>query len=423
MDANPTSEASNASPKLNRKTLIFIVLTAFLSTMGIGLINPVAPFIVTRYISDPNQAGIVLGWLISAYAICQFVAAPGLGALSDRYGRRPILLICLLGSAVGYLLFGLGGALWILFLGRIIDGLTGANFSVIFAYIADLTPPEERSKFFGWLGALAGIGFILGPVIGGLVSRISLEAPLYMAAGVTFANVLYGLFFMPESLPKAQRVAHIPVAKLNPFSILREVFAIPQIRWLLIVTFLFSLPFAALQANMGLFAKDALAWDAIAVGTLSSSVGVTDIFVQGLLLGRLLKRFGETRVAIAGLCFEIIGYLLIASVVLSASPVAMFAGVMVFAMGDGLLGPALQGLISRAISANQQGKVQGGSQSVQAVARVVGPLIGGDAYDRFGHASPYLAGAGIVALAIGAIWAALPGLRTSPPDLKPATAE
>lgn len=410
MDSTQSSERG----AINRKAFIFIFVTAFLSTMGIGLISPVAPYIVGRYVPDPNALGMTLGWLASAYAICQFIAAPGLGALSDRYGRRPILLICLLGSAIGYLLMGLGGALWMLFLGRIIDGITGGNISVTFAYIADITPPGQRGKYFGMVGAIAGIGFILGPAIGGLVAKLGFyEAPLYLAAAVTLANVIFGLFFMPESLQPAQRTTSITLARLNPLTALWQVFAIPQIRWLLVAMLLYSLPFAVLQSNLTLFGKDVLHWDADTAGGVFALVGVTDIIVQGLILQRLLTRFGEAKVAMAGLVCEIIGYLLIASVTITLSPIPIFIGVMVFAMGDGLLGPALGGMISRGAGQSSQGLVQGGGQAVQALARITGPLAGGEIYDRMGKAAPYLGGAAIVLLAIAAIGAALP---TLPPE-------
>jgi MFS transporter, DHA1 family, tetracycline resistance protein len=403
--------SQTAPPRMNRKALMFIVVTAFLTSMGFGLITPVAPFLLTRYITDPNSAGVALGWLTAVYSICQFLAAPALGALSDRYGRKPILLFCIFGSAVGFLLLGIGGALWVLFLGRIIDGITGANFSVAFAYIADITPPEERGKFFGWVGALSGIGFIFGPVIGGLTAKISYEAPFYIAAAITLLNVIYGLFFMPESLPKAQRITDVSLARLNPFSVLGNVFALPQLRWLLIGTFLVSLPFAVLQSNLGLFAKDSLGWDADTTGMIFALVGITDIIVQGLLLGRMLKWFGETRVAIGGLCCELVGYLLLASVGWLGSPALMFAAVIIFALGDGLFGPSLGGLLSRAAGANAQGQVQGGSQAVQSVGRIIGPLLGGEVYDRVGRTVPYVGGAAIVALALGALRLAIPAIR------------
>ncbi len=384
------------------------------------MISPVAPFMISRYVTDSNSAGLILGWLTSAYAICQFIAAPGLGALSDRFGRRPILLICLFGSAVGYLLLGIGGALWVLILGRIIDGLTGGNFSVTFAYVADLTLPDERGKYFGWLGAFSGIGIILGPAIGGLVARLGLSAPLYLAAAVTFGNLLFGLVFMPESLSKAQRTSHIHITQLNPFSILTKVASMPQVRWFLLVGFAIALPMGALQGNIGLFAKDSLNWDAAAIGSIFVLVGITDIVVQGLLLQRLLKYFSEKQVAIGGMVSEMVGYLLIGSIAIVPSPLLLLIGTIIFAMGDGLLGPALGGLLSRGVDANAQGQVQGGSQAAQSLARTGGPLLGGALYDRVGHSSPYFAGSAIVALTIGIISMALPTFsRTAKPAESP----
>ncbi|MEO8395010.1 MAG: MFS transporter, partial [Chloroflexota bacterium] len=356
-------------------------------------------------------------------AICQFIAAPGLGILSDRFGRRPILLFCMLGSALGYLMFGIGGSLAVLFLARIIDGITGANFSVAFAYIADLTPPDERGKFFGWVGAIAGIGFIFGPAIGGLLAKIDLSAPLYFAAAITFANLLFGLLFMPESLDKAHRETHIEIARLNPLSALGQVLAVPQLRWLLIAIFLYYLPFAALTGIIGLFAKDALNWDAAAIGSLFALVGISDIVVQGLLLPRLLKRFGEGKVVVGGLIGQLVGYVLAASVVVVPSPLLMYLGVLILAAGDGLLGPALGGLLSRAAGSRSQGQVQGGSQSMQALARIIGPLGGGELYDRVGHATPYLSGVGFVAITLTALSVALPRVpRSAPADEAPVAA-
>ncbi len=405
------AESAKSAKQPNRQAVLFIIVTAFLSSMGIGLISPVAPFLVARYVGDSSSAGVTLGLLTSIYAICQFVAAPGLGVLSDRFGRRPILLICLFGSAIGYLLLGIGGALWVLFLGRIIDGITGGNYSVSFAYIADVTPPEERAKYFGRVGAIAGIGIIAGPIIGGLLAKFGIEAPFYGAAALTFANIIFGLFFMPESLTKAQRTRSVTLAGLNPFSLLREVFMIRQLRWLLMATFLYSVPFAVVASNLGLLVRDSLGWDATAIGSIFALVGVTDIVVQGVLLERLFKRFSESQVAIGGLCCEVVGYMLIASIVVLPSPLSLLMGTVIFAMGDGLLGPSLSSLMSRAAGTQSQGQVQGGSQSVQALARVVGPLAGGGLYDSAGHAAPYLGGVVMTLLAIGAALLAQPSVK------------
>ena len=356
----------------------------------------------------------MLGWLTSIFAICQFLSGPALGALSDKYGRRSILLLCIFGSAIGYLLLGIGGALWVLFLGRIIDGITGANMSVSFAFIADVTPPGQRGKFFGMVGAIFGIGFIIGPAIGGVLAKFGVEVPFYTAAAITFVNVIYGFFFMPESLPQERR-SQLKAAALNPFRALVNVLSVPQLRWLLISIFLFEIPFAALSVNITLLAKDNLNWDAAGIGAIFASVGITDIFVQGLLLQVLLNKFSESTVAIGGLLLEIAGYILMASVVVLASPIPMIVGTIALAMGDGLLGPTLSGLLSRAAGAKAQGQVQGGNQSMQSLARIVGPFVGGLMYVNIGHASPFLGGIFIVLLAIAAIAAAIPTINRAAP--------
>src|SRR5450432_3330945 len=186
-----TTRTSNPPVHVGSGTVAFILITAFLNLAGVGLLNPVLPAIVSQYVPNQNVDAIVAALLIS-FSLCQFIAVPTLGALSDRYGRRPILLISLLGSAAGYLIFGLGGAQWVLFLGRMIDGLTGGNVATIYAYAADITDPSERTQFFGIIGAAGGVGFILGPALGGALSLISYQAPLYFGALVTLINVVGG---------------------------------------------------------------------------------------------------------------------------------------------------------------------------------------------------------------------------------------
>jgi MFS transporter, DHA1 family, tetracycline resistance protein len=400
-------DASKRSAPPDRRTIAFILVTAFLNTMGLMVIIPVLPFLAQRYVSNPNDLATVVGWLTSVYAICQFIAAPALGALSDRYGRRPILLISLFGSAVGYVIFGLGGALWVLFLGRVIDGLTGGNFSTIYAYVADVTEPQDRGKYFGMLGAASGVGFVLGPAIGGLTATFGYQVPLFVAAAITTANIVWGYLYLPESLAKQHRAEKINVLQLNPFGQLRAVFAIPQLQWLLVATFLFSFPFAALTSNLSVFAKDSLRWDAGAVGGLLFVVGVVEIVVQGGLIGRLLPIFGEMKLTIVGLLCQIIGFLLLSLVAGLASALPLFVGSVVFALGDGLVEPSVSGLISRTVGPREQGRVQGGTRAVEALARIFGPVWGGVLYVQLGHASPYWSGAVAVGLAIGAVFLAL----------------
>jgi len=208
MNSPDTTEADREGQSVShpgRHIITFLVVTAFLNTMGSGVLSPVLPFLVRQYISNESILAVVVGWLVAIYALCQFIAAPGLGLLSDRFGRRPLLLMCLLGSAIGYALFGLGGALWVLFLGRIIDGLTGGNVSILFAYIGDISTPQERAKYFGLFGAAAGFGFIVGPVLGGFASQLSYAAPVSIAAAIFVATVVWGSFNVPESLSQEHR--------------------------------------------------------------------------------------------------------------------------------------------------------------------------------------------------------------------------
>src|SRR5579883_1600861 len=282
-----TQQTENAGQtKPGRKALLFLMVMAFFNTMGMTIVGPVVPFMTLSHLSSPNDLALVVTWMAASYAICQMIAAPGLGLLSDRFGRKPILFFCLLGSAIGYLLFGLGGALWMLFLGRIIDGLTGGNYSVLFACIADITKPEERGKYFGMVGGFSGVGFILGPVIGGLLASISYSVPFIVAAVVFLLDLIWGFFFLPESLPKEHRVTSIRLRDLNPLKQIGNVFTMANLRWLLLAGFLYALPFAALQSNLTILMKDSLGWNATQAGLVATLVGVVDIAVQGVLVGK-----------------------------------------------------------------------------------------------------------------------------------------
>ncbi len=409
--AQPASPGS-VTPAPKRKAIIFLAVIAFLNTMGMTIIGPVVPFMTLQHLRDPHNLAFVVAWMTSIYGICQLIAAPGLGLLSDRFGRRPVLFVCLFGSAVGYLFFGLGGALWLLFLGRVIDGLTGGNFSVLFAYIADSTEPEERGKYFGIVGGFSGVGFILGPSIGGLLATINYSVPFIVSAVVILLTIVWGFFFLPESLHKEHRMSSISLSDLNPLKQLSTVFTMADLRWLLLAGFFYYFPFANIMSNLTILLKDSLGWNATQAGLVATVVGVVDILVQGVLVGKLLAIFGDVKLGISALVLVAISYILLGSIALIASPLLLMAGVMLFAGAGGLVENSLRGLISRLVGPRQQGLVGGASQSMQSLAMILGPLFGGLLYVQVGHAIPYWSGALIVLLALVSVVLAIPALRT-----------
>jgi DHA1 family tetracycline resistance protein-like MFS transporter len=416
----PTSQpqaSGTLTPVPSRKAIFFLAVVSFLNTMGMTIIGPVVPFLTLQHLSNPNNLAIVIAWMASIYGICQLIAAPGLGLLSDRFGRRPILFICLLGSAIGYLLFGLGSSLWILFLGRIIDGLTGGNFSVLFAYIADITEPDNRGKYFGIIGGVSGVGFILGPAIGGLLAKVNYSTPFLVAAAVILLNIVWGFFFLPESLGKEHRVTSIRLHDLNPLKQLGNVFMMANLRWLLLAGFFYFFPFAILITNLTILLKDSLGWNATDAGIISTLVGIVDILVQGVLVGKLLPIFGDVKLSIGSLILVAISYILLGSIALIASPFLLIAGVILFAGAGGLVENALRSLASRLAGSHQQGLIGGASQSMASLAMILGPLFGGLLYTEFGHATPYWSGALIILLAIASVIVTIPSQRTHPTEV------
>lgn len=394
----------NSDQSVDKHALIFGLISVFLCGIGFSIITPVVPFLVQSYTNNAAEQAVVVTLLTSVYAVCVFFAAPGLGALSDKYGRRPVLLICLLGSAIGYLIFGLGGALWVLFVGRIIEGITGGSISTIFAYFADVIPREQRTKYFGWVSAVVGVGTIIGPTLGGLLAKFGYSVPMYFGAIVTLVNVVYGFLYMPESLNKNDRLKEITFVRLNPFTQLASILSIKNLKRLLVSAFLLWIPNGSLQAIFSQFTMDTFNWKPALIGLMFSIMGFQDIISQGFIMPRLLVKLSDKQIAILGMVSEIIGYSLIAAAALFSFYPFLIVGMFIFGFGDSIFGPSFNGMLSKSVDSSEQGRIQGGSQSIQALARIIGPIIGGQIYIILGHSAPAFMGMILIAAAIPVLY-------------------
>lgn len=399
-----SNKKENTEQIVDKNALVFGLISAFLCGIGFTIISPVVPFLVQPYTNSPEEQAIVVTVLTSVYAICVFFAAPGLGALSDRYGRRPLLLSCLLGSAIGCLVFGIGGALWVLFAGRIIEGITGGSISTIFAYFADITPREHRSKYFGWLSAFSGIGCVIGPTVGGLLAKFGYSVPMYFGAIITLLNVIYGFLYMPESLDKKNRLKEITIARLNPFIQLTNVLSVKNLKSLLVSAFLLWIPNGSLQSVFSQFTIDTFNWKPVIIGLVFSIMGIQDIISQGFIMPKLLRKLSDAQVAILGMISEIIGYSFIAASALFSFYPIFIVGMFIFGFGDSIFGPSFNGMLSKSVDSSEQGRIQGGSQSIQSLARIIGPIIGGQIYVSLGHAAPAFMGIILISVAISVLY-------------------
>lgn len=365
----------------NKHAFTFGLISTFIAAIGFGIISPVLPFLVKSYTSSSSQQALMVTSLTAIYALFQFLMTPTLGALSDRFGRKPVLLLCLLGSAVGYFLFGFGGALWILFLGRIIDGITGGNIATILAYFADITPADERTKYFGWVSAIVGTGTVLGPSLGGFLAHFGNSVPLYFGAALSLVNFIYGYFFMPESLSNDKRAGQISILQLNPITQLLGVFTMKNLRPLLTTGFLIWFASSGLQGIFSQFLLSNFAWSAVLIGLAFSILGVMDIVAQTFIMPHLIKRFSDQFIIKLGLCFEIAGYLLMAIAAIAHQPILIVAALFLYGFGDSIFGPAFNGAVSKAATESEQGRVQGASQSLRAFTLIAGPLVAGLLYN------------------------------------------
>lgn len=376
---------------MKRIPLVFIFITIFVDVLGYSMILPLLPFFVQKQGGGAAMAGT----LASLYAFLQLFSGPVLGSLSDRLGRKPILLLCLFGTAIAYILFGLADALWILFLAVILDGLTGNNLTTSYAYIADITTQEERARGMGMAGAAFGLGVMAGPVIGGLLSGFGLYVPAFTAAGIALLNVIYGLVLLPESLLTENLSSH-PVS-FNAFTQLKGLFDLPAVRLLLLALFSLNLAFSGLQTNFPLFSNARFGWDARQNGLFFAFVGVVAVFVQGFLFGRLQPKVGEKRLALFGLAFLSLG---MAGLALVPQAWMLYPLVALAALGSGSSIPSLSGLVSARMGETHQGQLMGGMQTLLGLAIIIGPTLAGQSFERIGVSAPYWIGSGFALLAL-----------------------
>jgi DHA1 family tetracycline resistance protein-like MFS transporter len=368
------------SPGPRRAGTAFILVTVLLDSLGLGLIIPVTPRLVSDFLNnDIPAASHFFGVLVSVYAAMQFAFAPVVGGLSDRYGRRPIIFASLLGAAASYLLSGFAPALWWLFIGRVIAGITSASFSAANAYIADVTPPEKRASAFGMVGAVFGLGFILGPALGGALGSFGLRVPFFVGAGLNFVNLLYGIFVLPESLAPADR-RPFSLARANPIGALRALGRYPIVFGLSGTMMCAFLAQWILQSVWALHTQSRFGWSLGMVGISLMLVGIGTAFVQGFLVRVAVPRLGEQRAFLVGLAMSITGHILLG---LADRSWMMLSFIFVLALG-GLAGPAAQALISREVPASEQGELQGALNSLTGIAAIVGPLIGTNLLATFG---------------------------------------
>jgi DHA1 family tetracycline resistance protein-like MFS transporter len=354
-----------------RGAVAFIFVTILLDMFALGLIMPILPKLVASFLdNDTASAARIFGLFGTAWAVMQFFFSPILGGLSDRFGRRPVVLLSNFGLALDYVLMALAPSLTWLFVGRVISGITSSSVSTAFAYIADITPVDQRATVFGKIGVAFGAGFILGPAIGGLLGGIDPRLPFWAAAGLSFANTLYGLLILPESLPPDRR-SPFRWKSANPLGSLHLLRSDRVLAGLSVVTFIAQLAHVVLPSTFVLYATFRYGWEATTVGLTLAMVGICTMAVQGVAIGPIVRHFGERRALLLGLCCGAIGFLIFGA---APSGPLFWLGIPVMALW-GVAGAATQALMTRRVAADQQGQLQGATGSVQSVSQLVGPCL------------------------------------------------
>lgn len=394
--SDPPQTPSEPNPGANSRALTILFLTVFIDLVGFGIVIPLLPLYAEGFGASP----VTVTWLLAVYSLMQFAFAPWWGRLSDRFGRRPILLIGLFGSGLSYIFFGLATTLFWLFFARIAAGIMGANIGVAQAYVADVTRPEDRARGMGMIGAAFGLGFIFGPIIGGVLSGYGPAVPFLGAGILTLLNGVFAIAWLPETRDNRTKERIAPQPKLSGrLTALVDLLRSHTFAGLYVAFFLVTFAFAELEATLSLWADRRWALTPAQVAYMFAYLGIVVTIVQGLLVGPMTRAWGERRLAIFGGVAFAAGLI---ALPLVYTPLGVAAALGAIAVGQGATVPSVTSLISRTAPEARQGELLGISQSLSALGRVVGPIFGGIAFSRIGIGAPFLTGAALVGLGIGA---------------------
>jgi DHA1 family tetracycline resistance protein-like MFS transporter len=365
------------------RPLLIIFLTIFVNLIGFGIIVPLLPFYAETFGASPLQIGL----LFAVFSLCQLFAAPVLGDWSDKYGRRPILVLSLAGTVVSFVMLALAGSFAMLFLARMVDGLSGGNISTARAYVADVTEPKDRSRAYGLIGAAFGLGFILGPALSGVLAPISITAPIWAAAGLTLVATVMAWLWLPETVHRAHAGPGLP------FRSLAAMLKRPDLRRVLAIDFSYWFSFAVFQTTFALFVARRYHFDVPQTGYFFAAFGVLGAIVQASLIRPVVSRFGDKSTFMAGLVCGAVGLL---ATTLTHSVTLFALSLVPLALGIGFGHPTMTSLVSRAARGDEQGRVQGAASAVESLGRTIGPVWGSASLQRFGEGMPYMTAAGFL---------------------------
>jgi DHA1 family tetracycline resistance protein-like MFS transporter len=367
------------------RPLLIIFLTIFVNLVGFGIIIPLLPFYAVTFGASP----LVIGLLFAIFSLCQLVAAPVLGDLSDRYGRRPVLIFSLAGTVVSFVMLALAHTVWMLFAARIVDGLSGGNISTARAYVADITEPKDRARAYGLIGAAFGLGFILGPALSGVLSGVSYTAPIWAAAGLTLVAAVMAWLWLPETVHRAQ------AGTGNPLSYVPGLLRRPLVRRILAIDYIYWLAFAIFQTTLSLFAARRFGFGPVQTGYMFAAFGLLGAVIQGGMIRPIVRRLGDKPTFLLGLAFGVFGLVAVAF----AHSVSAFALALVpMAIGIGLGHPTMSSLVSQVARGDEQGRVQGAASAVESLGRTIGPIWGNASLQHLGDSTPYVSAAGLLLL-------------------------